>query len=180
MNGFLWLLVVCTAVWAVGALVTLGVLAERERLQNADGERGWRWWCALVFSAVAWPFVAALWPDSRPVPSPQPPRGESLPTYENTAWSRVPTSMVRRAIAVVATSRFLRDMTLVQDGQPVWIESVGVAVVRLNHGWQSTSCACWWNDQGWPQVVCRFHQRVHRTDLDPQGEPDEDEGSVGL
>lgn len=174
MNGFLWLMLVCAAVWVVGALITLGVLLERERLQNEEGDRGWRWWCALVISGLGWPFLAALWPASRPVPPPQPEQGSPLPTYENTdPWRVGPGHLFHPATSAgtgVVTPREL--MHVFPTVTTAYVRSHQVAVVRTQGDlWKSTSCTCVWNAQGWPQVVCR----VHRSDVDPQGEPDDED-----
>lgn len=171
---------VVALVWAVGAVGWAGALWERERLLNAEGRRDWRWAGAWVLSSLAWPFVGLLWHRSRPVPSPQPPlraddfyQGYLAPSRELLPEDEA--SMYRGVMAVdFCTSLALQGH--LQPGQKVFVKSLGLILVRGQMYWAGESCGCRYNFSGFPVVVCR----VHRSDLDPQGEPDDDAGSVGL
>lgn len=81
--------------WAFGLVYLLfavacgGALWERERLLNAGGERGLKWWGALVLSAALWPVVGLLWGPSRPVP-PQPPQDRDERLQPDGPWLLAP------------------------------------------------------------------------------------------
>lgn len=190
MNGFLWMCVGLGAVLVVGALVTFGVLLERERLQNPDGERGPKWWGALVVSSIMWPFVAGLWPDSRPVPPPQPelmgpprwrevpppPERELLPEDEASMYRGPYFIPAGDKMAKVERPTVLAVLPPLTPGDRVFVESVGLVFVRGQMHWAVEGCGCRYNFSGFPVIMCR----QHRSDADPQGEPDESEGDVGL
>lgn len=222
MNGFLWIPMGFAAVLVVGALITAGALFERERLQNPEGERGLKWWGALVVSSVMWPFVAGLWPDSRPVPPPQPSdrvvgdRSDPGMTFvEPPRWREVPPPPVVRELLPEDEASMHRDYDFmhkeitplsswVWQGQPgiiqaagvfvvdrptslalcgripvggrAFVKSLGFTVLRTQRAWVAEECQCQYNFSGFPVVICR----QHRSDTDPQGEPDDSEGSVGL
>jgi hypothetical protein len=213
-NPFLWILVGFVAVIVVGALVTAGALFERERLQNPDGERGLKWWGALVVSSVMWPFVAGLWPDSRPVPPPQPelmgpvrwrevppppvvrellPDREPLPEDEASmhrvydfmdkeitpltsyVWQGQPGAEQADGVFAIDRPTSLALCGRIPPGGKAFVKSLGFILLRTQRAWVAEKCQCQYNFSGFPVVICR----QHRSDTDPQGEPDESEGDVG-
>lgn len=111
-----------SAWWAFGLVYLLfavgcgGALWERERLLNAGGERGVKWWGALVLSSALWPVVGLLWGPSRPVPA-QPPQAREEP------WKRGPgviavDLMYRGSITTPGTRMVLDYETLRTQGAP--------------------------------------------------------------
>lgn len=179
MNGFLWLIVVLGLLWFCGTLVSLGVLAERERLLNPGGERGLAWFLALLFSSALWFIVAGLWPSSRPVP-PQPRRYEfaELDVRSTWEWRGAVNENVgsQTGATPIDTTASLALCGRIQVGQRVFVNSVGILLERHEKAWHAVLCGCRYNFSGFPVVVCR----QHRSDADPQGEPDDSEGDVGL
>lgn len=166
------------ALYLVVAAGVCGALLERERLQNPDGERGWKWLGSLAFAVLCWPVLGLLWSSSRPAPS-QPQGGYDfsfLSARSMWEWQGpVAQEAYHAGMTTVDTARTLADLPLLPMGQRVFIHDLQIVVEKLASSWRAVACACVWNRLGFPMVVCR----THRTDEDPQGEPDETEGDVG-
>lgn len=169
-------LVMLVLAYLCGVAGWMGALWERERLQNADGTRDWSWVGALVISGLLWPLLAVTWPRSRPAP-PQPfPLRDDLLPEDAASMYRYPGHGTPVGMPVVDTPSSLALSGRVQQGQRVFVKSLGYALERGATAWLALDCACRYNDMGFPVVLCW----EHRSDVDPHGEPDEDEGSVGL
>jgi hypothetical protein len=162
------------------AAAVLGALLERERLLNPDGERGGRWLGSLALAVVFWPILGLLWAESRPAPLPQPDSGvhaerEELPPPGSDLTVR-PTWTYLGPVTVVDTPGTLPISGVEGLGSRVYVRALGLVLVREELAWGSSECSCRYNFSGFPVVLCRGH----RSDTDPQGEPDESEGDVGL
>jgi hypothetical protein len=185
------ILATAVALYLVVAAGVLGALTERELLLNPDGERGWRWVGSLALCVVFWPVVGLLWPSSRPV-SPQPPFGRYIPPEEDllprdaaegTRTRYIPPlseelrlSLEKRKIEWVDTARTLSVIDATSpEGTTVYVVDLEAALVRSGRYWRILDCRCQYNSSGYPVVLCR----QHRSDVDPQGEPDDNEEEVG-
>jgi hypothetical protein len=82
----------------------------------------------------------------------------------------------QRGIAWVDTARTLPVLDATSpEGKTVYVVDINRVLVRRGRYWRILDCRCQYNSSGYPVVLCR----QHRSDVDPQGEPDDNEEEVG-
>lgn len=173
-----WVVVVLTlaGVWLVGAVFAAGLLWEREHLQDNADTRAPGWWFAYLVSALAWPVILPLWGSSRPAPSPAAhvQAAADAGVHEGLKLARLERRGLPEGLSTVDRPATLALCGRAQVGERVWVKSLGLVLTRGQMFWFG-DCGCRYNFAGFPVVLCR----QHRSDTDPQGEPDESEGEVG-
>lgn len=199
-----WAVVVLwvVGVWLVGAVFTAGLLWEREHLLGNAETRAPGWWFAYLVTSLSWLVLLPLWGSSRPALSPAQhvqaaaeagvqeglrlaelkmgPGAVMREPYDFTdkELREIPQWLFldreRMRVTAVDTPASLALCGRIQVGERVWVKSMGLVLTRREMFWFG-DCGCRYNFSGFPVVLCR----KHRSDVDPQGEPDDDEEGVG-